>query len=110
MSGAKFRGIVFMKPSASRMSVTKSSFFTPGFLRIAVPSWGSIGLYPRFNAAVETDPPEPARGLSREELQSLFGGELRARSRKQVVLTDSETQDKHLSGRIRDALYSPDAA
>lgn len=99
-----------MKQAASRITDTKPPFSASGFLRIAVPSWRSIGLYPRFNAVIVRDEEVPSTGLSREELQSLFGGELRARSHKPVALTDAETQEKRLSGRIRDALYSSSVA
>lgn len=70
----------------------------PSYFRIAVPSFRSFGVHP-------APEPEPEAILSREELQSLFQGELGPRVRKRGVLTEREEQQKHQARRIRHALY-----
>lgn len=72
----------------------------PSYFRIAVPSFRAFGVHP-------APEPEPEVILSREELQSLFQGELGPRVRKRPSLTEREEQQKHLARRIRHALYPP---
>ncbi|WP_347310061.1 hypothetical protein [Defluviimonas sp. SAOS-178_SWC] len=71
----------------------------PSYLRIAVPSWRSVGNQQLPEPVVE----QPT--VSREELQSLFQGELNVRSKKKSKLTAREEQEKTLAKRIRRALY-----
>lgn len=66
------------------------------FLRIAIPSWRFVGIH------IEPDP-EPET-LSKEELQTLFRGELAPKAKKRV-LTESEEREKSIANRIRQALY-----
>lgn len=70
----------------------------PPWLRIAVPSFRAFGVHP-------APEPEPGAILSREELQSLFQGELGPRARKRSALSEREEQQKRQAGRIRSALY-----
>lgn len=71
----------------------------PSFLRIAIPSWRAIGIQYR------PETPDEETTLSREEIQSLFHGELSPNARKRAVLTDWEQQEKSLAGKMRQALY-----
>ncbi len=68
-------------------------------LRIAIPTWRSIGIHHQPEPVVE----QPI--LSREELQSLFHGELNGKAKKKSKLTAREEQEKSLAKRIRRALY-----
>ncbi len=70
-------------------------------LRIAIPSWRFVGIH------VEPEP-EPET-VSREELQTLFHGELSPKAQKRL-LTDQETAEKSLADRIRQALYPHDVS
>lgn len=74
-------------------------FSAPSFLRIAIPTWRSLGIQYRADTEVE-----PA-SLSREEIQSLFHGELSQKSTKRCVLTDAEAREKSLAEKLRQALY-----
>lgn len=76
----------------------------PRYLRIAVPSWRSVGINTR------AEPGEDLPVLSREEIQSLFHGELTGRVRRRSGLTLREEQEKSLAKRIRAALYPRAAA
>ncbi len=78
-------------------------FSAPSLLRIAIPSWRSIGI--QYRPADEDD----TASLSREEIQSLFQGELSPKARKRQTLTDRELQEKSLADKLRRALY-PDQA
>lgn len=71
----------------------------PASFRIAVPSWRAVG--------INTNPEPVAElpALSREEIQSLFQGELNGRVRRKSGLTPREEQEKSLALRIRSALY-----
>lgn len=69
------------------------------YLRIAVPSWRSIGIHP------QPEPVEEQPVVSREELQSLFHGELNGKAKRKSGLTAREEQEKSLARRIRRALY-----
>lgn len=90
-----------MKDMAVPQSSYAPIFSAPSFLRIAIPSWRSIGIQYRPEPA-----PEPA-SLSREEIQSLFHGELKPASRRK--LTEGEEREQSLADRMRKALY-PGAA
>lgn len=86
------------------LDVAQSSFgaallSAPSFLRIAIPSWRTIGI--QYRPATE----EEAASLSREEIQSLFHGELNPKGRKRHILTDWEQQEKSLADKLRRALY-----
>jgi hypothetical protein len=48
---------------------------------------------------------EETASLSREEIQSLFQGELSPNARRRQSLTDWEQQEKSLADRMRRALY-----
>lgn len=74
-------------------------FSAPSFLRIAVPTWRSLGIHYRPDPVAE--PPS----LSREEIQSLFHGELSQKSSKRCVLTAAEARQKSLAEKLRQALY-----
>lgn len=74
-------------------------FSAPSFLRIAVPTWRSFGIHYRAEPVAEPS------SLSREEIQSLFHGELSQRSAKRCVLTDAEVREKSLAEKLRQALY-----
>jgi hypothetical protein len=76
-----------------------SMFSAPSFLRIAIPSWRSIGIQYR------AEPVEQSTSLSREEIQSLFHGELSQKSAKRSPLTDGEEREKSLAEKMRQALY-----
>lgn len=76
----------------------------PASFRIAVPSWRAVGINTNAEPAAE----HPA--LSREEIQSLFHGELNGRVRRKSGLTPREEQEKSLARRIRSALYPGAAA
>ncbi len=78
---------------------TASVFNAPSYLRIAVPTWRSIGIHHQPEPVAE----QPT--VSREELQSLFHGELNGRAKKKSKLTPREEQEKTLAKRIRRALY-----
>lgn len=69
------------------------------YLRIAVPTWRSIGIHHQPEPVVE----QPT--VSREEIQSLFHGELNGKAKKKSKLTAREEQEKSLARRIRRALY-----
>jgi hypothetical protein len=76
-----------------------SIFSAPSFLRIAIPSWRSIGI--QYRAA-----PEPeSTSLSREEIQALFQGELSPKAKPRNPLTEAEEREKSLADRMRQALY-----
>lgn len=85
--------------AANQSSYAASLWSAPSFLRIAIPSWRAIGIQYR------PEPEEPPASLSREEIQSLFQGELSPASRKRNPLTDWELQEKSLAGKLRQALY-----
>lgn len=74
-------------------------FSAPSFLRIAVPTWRSFGIH--YRAETVAEPPS----LSREEIQSLFRGELSQKSARRCVLTDAEAREKSLAEKLRQALY-----
>lgn len=94
-----------MKALAVAMPGTLMSVLpVPSSFRIAVPSWRSVGI----NTAPE--PVAEASGLSREEIQSLFHGELNGRVRRKPGLTPREEQEQSLAMRIRLALYPVAAA
>ncbi len=76
-----------------------SIFSAPSFLRIAIPSWRSIGIQYR------PEPVEESTALSREEIQSLFKGELSSKSAPRNPLTDGEEREKSLAEKMRQALY-----
>ena len=76
-----------------------SMFSAPSFLRIAIPSWRSIGIQYR------PEPVEESTSLSREEIQSLFKGELSSKSAPRNPLTDGEVREKSLAEKMRQALY-----
>lgn len=82
-------------------------FSAPSLLRIAIPSWRSIGI--QYRPADEDDTVSLSRSLSREEIQSLFRGELSPKARNRQTLTDRELQEKSLADKLRRALY-PDQA
>lgn len=89
-----------MKSLAVAMPGTLMSVLpVPSSFRIAVPSWRSVGI--NTNAAPVAEHP----ALSREEIQSLFHGELNGRVRRKPGLTPREEQEKSLARRIRSALY-----
>ncbi|MCB2128474.1 MAG: hypothetical protein KDE03_05200 [Rhodobacteraceae bacterium] len=93
-----------MKSVASSLQdYLNSGYVAPSFLRIAVPSWRVVGIHPESAAT-----PEPRRTLSREEVQTLFQGELKPKPRRKSALTEREEQEKRLAGRIRRALYPRD--
>lgn len=73
----------------------------PASFRIAVPAWRSVG--------INTDPVpvDETPALSREEIQSLFHGELADRMRRKSGLTPREEQERSIARRIRSALYPP---
>ena len=75
-----------------------SAFPIPGRFRIAIPSWRSVGIDVRAENADEPS-------VSREELQSLFHGELNGKVSKKSTLTALEEREASLSKRIRSALY-----
>jgi hypothetical protein len=86
------------------LDVAQSSFGSailsaPSLLRIAIPSWRAIGI--QYRPA----PVEETASLSREEIQSLFQGELSPNARRRQSLTDWEQQEKSLADRMRRALY-----
>lgn len=66
------------------------------FLRIAIPSWRFVGIHLERDAEPET--------VSREEIQTLFQGELASRARKRK-LTEQEERDQSVANRLRQALY-----
>lgn len=89
-----------MKSLAVAMPGTLMSVLpVPGSFRIAVPSWRAVGI--NTNAAPVLEHP----ALSREEIQTLFHGELNGRVRRKPGLTPREEQEKSLAMRIRSALY-----
>lgn len=71
----------------------------PSPLRIAIPAWRMVGI--NMNPA----PVDKTPVLSREEIQSLFHGELAPRTRRTCGLTAREEQERSLARRIRSALY-----
>ncbi|MCU9846698.1 hypothetical protein OEZ60_01595 [Defluviimonas sp. WL0024] len=83
----------------TKKSLAASMVAAPGRLRIAVPAWRLIGIH--YRPDVE---PVPA-AVSREEMQDLFGGELKARNTRAANLTAGEEEEQHLADRLRDALY-----
>ncbi|MGB3317275.1 MAG: hypothetical protein WBB85_23050 [Albidovulum sp.] len=87
-----------MTPSMEFSSTSADATLTAprSFLRIAIPSWRFVGIH------IEPDA-EPVT-LSKEELQTLFRGELSSRSKKRV-LTENEEQEQSVADRIRRALY-----
>ncbi|MDH5530473.1 MAG: hypothetical protein OEY05_10570 [Paracoccaceae bacterium] len=89
-----------MTNRSMEMSLQSYEQGTPqrGFLRIAIPSWRSVGL-PQHSE------PEPEKLLSREEIQSLFKGDLDPRNKKRSALTSREEQERSLALRLRKALY-----
>lgn len=90
-----------MKDLALSQSSYVPMFSAPSFLRIAIPSWRAIGIQYR------PEPEEETATLSREEIQSLFDGELRPKAQRRR-LTEWEEREKSLAQRMREALY-PDA-
>ncbi len=87
-----------MKDLAVTQSSYASIFSAPSFLRIAIPSWRSIGIQYR------PEPKEEPTSLSREEIQTLFRGELTPKSPRRQ-LTDWEEGEQSLAERMREALY-----
>jgi hypothetical protein len=81
-----------------------SIFSTPSYLRIAIPSWRFVGIRLERKPAPEQKP----SGLSREEIQTLFHGDLNPRTQRK--LTEFEEREQALQTRIRDALYAEPAA
>lgn len=71
----------------------------PRLLRIAIPSWRTVGIHP--DAEPNTDQPS----LSREELQNLFHGELNGKASKKQSLTDGEEHERTIAQQLRSALY-----
>jgi hypothetical protein len=77
-----------------------SIFSTPSYLRIAIPSWRFVGI-----RLVRKPAPGPKpSGLSREEIQTLFDGDLNPKTQRK--LTEFEEREQALQSRIRDALYA----
>lgn len=76
-----------------------SALPVPGSFRIAVPAWRTVG------SGTATEPVAEPSTLSREEIQSLFHGELAGRLRLKSGLTAREEQERSLARRIRAALY-----
>lgn len=76
----------------------------PSSLRIAVPAWRTVGI------SINPAPVDETPILSREEIQSLFHGELASRTRRNSGLTAREEQERSLARRIRSALYPQVAA
>lgn len=91
--------MLFKSLASSAPDFAASLLSAPSFLRIAVPSWRSVGINTKVEA--ETD----AQKLSREEIQSLFHGELNGRTPGKRRLTKVEERETHLADRIRHALY-----
>ena len=91
-------GVKTMKAAALSFEDTVETVSqVSGFFRIAIPSWRRVGeVRPQI---VE----EPT--LSREEIQSLFHGELNGKVRRKPVLTEREEEEKRLSRKLRAALY-----
>lgn len=82
--------------------ISASEIALRGGLRIAIPSWRSVGL------PLCPEPPSEAT-LSREEIQYLFQGDFKANAKRKSTLTRREEQEKSLALRLRRALY-PDAS
>ncbi|SPH18296.1 hypothetical protein DEA8626_01831 [Defluviimonas aquaemixtae] len=89
----------FKSLALSAPDFAASVLSAPSFLRIAVPSWRSVGI----NTQVEAEPESPT--LSREEIQALFHGELNGRTPGKRRLTNTEKEERDLAERIRQALY-----
>lgn len=85
--------------AANQSSYAASIWSAPSFLRIAIPSWRAIGIQ------YQPEPEEQPASLSREEIQTLFQGELSPNARKRNPLTDWEMQEKSLAEKLRLALY-----
>ncbi|HQU68646.1 MAG TPA: hypothetical protein PLI43_10665 [Albidovulum sp.] len=83
----------------AQSSFGSAIFSAPSFLRIAIPSWRAIGIQ------YQPEPVEEGTSLSREEIQSLFRGELNPNAGKRQNLTDWEQQEQSLADRMRRALY-----
>ncbi|MDW4551426.1 hypothetical protein R5H32_18905 [Defluviimonas sp. D31] len=83
----------------TKKSLAASVLAAPGRLRIAVPAWRLIGIHHQ----PDVEPVHAA--VSREEMQNLFRGELKARNTRVAKLTAGEEEEQHLADRIRDALY-----
>lgn len=96
--GAPRGGCQAMKSAAGDLHVRRTAGIqASGYLRIAIPSWRSVGDAPV--TAHETPP------LSREELQALFCGELNVAARPKAAFTAREAQERRLARRLREALY-----
>lgn len=89
----------FKSLAMSAPDFAASVLSAPSFLRIAVPSWRAVGI----SMQVEPEPEAPT--LSREEIQSLFYGELNGSMPGKRKLTRAEEREKNLAERIRQALY-----
>jgi hypothetical protein len=85
-----------MTMSADYPSGGLRGFLAAPVLRIAIPAWGRAG------AQGATTPQRPP--LSREEVSSLFEGDLRPGARSPATLTESERQ-RNAAVRIRRALH-----
>ena len=83
---------------ASHASIGATAHVSRVGLRIAIPSWRAVGL-------PISPEPEPENLLSREEIQFLFRGDLKANARRKAALTWREEQEKSLALRLRRALY-----
>ncbi len=81
-----------------------SIFSTPSYLRIEIPSWRFVGI----RLERKPVPEEKPSGLSREEIQTLFQGDLNPKAKRK--LTDYEEREQALQSRIRDALYAEPAS
>ncbi|KAB2884781.1 MAG: hypothetical protein F9K34_07675 [Albidovulum sp.] len=94
-----------MKSLAVAMPGTLMSVLpVPASFRIAVPAWRTGG------GNTNAEPVAEVPTLSREEIQSLFHGELADRVRRRSALTVREEQERSLARRIRAALYPSLAA
>src|SRR5690606_15675976 len=94
-----------MKSLADAMPGTRVS-------ALPVPAAVSMALPPCRTGGVNTnaEPVAEVPTLSREEIQSLFHGELADRVRRRSALTAREEQERSLARRIRAALYPSLAA
>ena len=86
-----------MKTDIEPLGVLNALIARTGHLRIAVPSW-------RWSVRDFLPEPKKAPKLSREEIVSLFEGELGNR-RRRPELTEAEKSERARAGSIRRALY-----
>lgn len=87
-----------MLAAASRQMSGTLLFDGEGRIRIAVPAW-TLG-------RVQQPAPAPRDAVSKEELEGLFGTELRRSRHFANRLTQDEIAELEHSARIRRALYS----